>query len=62
MILRRTDISSLRYYEVRRYTLKYQGAEDLKQAVVTLRKIGDWRSLIFEGVSPFSAFFCSGRP
>jgi type II secretory pathway component GspD/PulD (secretin) len=31
--LRRSDISSPSYYEVRRYTLKYQGAEDLKQAV-----------------------------
>jgi len=31
--LRRADISSPSYYEVRRYTLKYQGAEDLKQAV-----------------------------
>lgn len=31
--LRRSDISSPSYYEVRRYTLRYQGAEDLKQAV-----------------------------
>jgi hypothetical protein len=31
--LRRSDINSPSYYEVRRYTLKYQGAEDLKQAV-----------------------------
>ncbi len=33
MTLRRADISSPRYYEVRRYTLKYQGAEDLEQAL-----------------------------
>ena len=33
MILRRADISSPSYYEVQRYTLKYQRAEDLKQAV-----------------------------
>jgi type II secretory pathway component GspD/PulD (secretin) len=31
--LRRSDITSPSYYEVRRYTLKYQGAEDLLQAV-----------------------------
>ena len=31
--LRRSDITSPSYYEVRRYTLKYQGAEDLEQAV-----------------------------
>jgi len=31
--LRRSDISSPSYYDVRRYTLRYQGAEDLKQAV-----------------------------
>jgi len=31
--LRRSDIISPSYYEVRRYTLKYQGAEDLLQAV-----------------------------
>ena len=31
--LRRADISSPSYYDVRRYTLRYQGAEDLKQAV-----------------------------
>ena len=31
--LRRSDINAPSYYEVRRYTLRYQGAEDLKQAV-----------------------------
>ena len=31
--LRRSDITSPSYYEVRRYRLKYQGAEDLEQAV-----------------------------
>ena len=31
--LRRSDITSPSYYEVRRYTLRYQGAEDLLQAV-----------------------------
>jgi type II secretory pathway component GspD/PulD (secretin) len=31
--LQRSDVSSPSYYEVRRYTLKYQSAEDLVQAV-----------------------------
>jgi hypothetical protein len=37
--LRRADVSSPSYYEVQRYTLRYQGAEDLKQAVVSLHEI-----------------------
>ncbi|MBV8142685.1 MAG: hypothetical protein JOZ60_11640 [Verrucomicrobia bacterium] len=33
LTLTRSDINALSYYEVRRYRLKFQGAEDLKQAV-----------------------------